>query len=544
MNRNSPSDEDDTEPVLIVGWDGAPFSLINDLIDRGDLPVLESIAENGYFGPLNTVPYVMSSCAWSTFITGKNAGKHGIYDFYADDFREQSYFRNPINSTARDSNEIGHILNRHGKRIGKLNVPMTFPASNVNKFTVTGMLTPSKQSDGFCHPENFLSEFEELDRYRIDSGEGKDADRDEFLSEIEHIVESRFEIALYAIEKEQVDVFFVVFTSPDRLSHYYYHFYDKNHPFRKNESNADLEKYADAIPNLFKNLDSKLGEIKHMFESEYGKEPLTAVVSDHGMESLDRILHVNKWLSNNGYLEFKDGVRDTKSTVSRKTEEVLDERVEYIFGNVNWENTQAYSVGKRGAIYINQKGREPEGLVPNSERDQVIGSLIDDLSSITDPETGKEIIESVHTRDEIFHGPHVEEAPDILLSLTDGYYPFGYAFALEKTDIISTNDWSHMPFVTGIESGPGILAIEGEKISSTASEIDAGLKDFLPTLLHYLNLSVPKDMDGQVLQEILIDDQLQEITFEDSRKAESTDTDSSESDQQAIKDRLKDLGYL
>lgn len=530
------------ERVLIVGWDGAPYPLVRDMLESGDLPNLESIVDDGYFGPLETVPYVMSSCAWSTFLTGKNAGKHGIYDFYASDFRGDSYFRNPINASARDSRDLGDILSEHGLSLGRVNVPLTYPARPVDGFTVTGMLTPSKDSEGFCYPPDFLHDFEELERYRIDSGEGKDADKDEFLADVDAVVEGRMELVLYALENSSdLDVYFAVFTSPDRLSHYYWHFEDETHPFRRNESPEDLERYRNVIRDLFRDLDEKLGEVVDRFRANYG-DPMVAVVSDHGMTSLKRVFHVNKWLARNGYLTFKDEFDG--SAVDDDVEEILDDRVEYIFGKVDWKNTTAYAIGKRGAIYVNQKGREPRGIVDPEDREDVIANLEADLREVVDPETGERIVEAVQTREELFHGDHVEEAPDILLRLSDGYYPFGYAFELEKPDLVSTNDWPDMPFVTGIEDGDGILAVAGDRIDPDCEKLDVGLVDFAPMLLHYLGLPVPDDMDGEVPLSLFDDDYTDAVEYQPAAAAESRAEELSSEEEETVKDRLEDLGYL
>lgn len=525
--------------VLLVGWDGAPFDLISDLLDEGRLPTLDGLREDGYFGPLETVPYVMSSCAWSTFLTGKNAGKHGVFDFYSNEFREGTYFREPIDSSTRDGPDLGELLNDRDRTIGQINVPMTYPVPEVDKFAIGGMISPGIDADGFVHPTDFLDEYEDLSEYRIDVGEGKDADRDTFLDAIDQTVESRVDMSTYCLEQsEDLDVFFVVFTCPDRLSHYFYHYYDEGHPFRANEEPEDLDQYADVLPELYEDLDGLLGSLIERFESRYGDDALTCLVSDHGMRSLNRIFHVNKWLDQNGYLSFKDEYETADEEISEK----LDDRVQYIFGKVNWEETTAYAMGKRGAIYVNLEGREPAGSVPPEEYDDVIESLVEDLSEVVDPKTDTNVIEDIHTRDKLFHGPHIKKAPDVMLDLKDGCYPFGYAFELDEPNLFSTNDWLEMPFVLGIEDGDGIFAASGPGIAAEQETVDVALEDVSPFLLHYLGHSVPEEMDGTVPADLFTADNDRAVSYEtersDAESAESEDTD------QRVKDRLQDLGYL
>lgn len=525
--------------VLLVGWDGAPHDLIAEMLETGDLPNLEGVVEDGYFGPLETVPYVMSSCAWSTFLTGKNAGKHGIFDFYANNFRGGTYFREPIDATARAGRDLGLLLNDRGRTIGQVNIPMTYPAPAVDEFAVTGMISPGTDSDGFVHPSDFLNDYGPLSEYRIDVSEGKDADRGTFLDAIDATVASRMDLACYCFERsDDLDVFFVVFTCPDRLSHYFFHFLDEEHPFRVNETLDDLVRYADVIPNLFRDLDELLGELIEAFQAEH-ENALISVVSDHGMRSLERVFHVNKWLAQAGYLTFKPEF-DGPANISEK----LDDRVEYIFGKVDWAETTAYAMGKRGAIYINLDGREPEGTVSSENYDDVIASIESDISHVVDPATNDRVVEDVLTREELFHGKYLDRAPDLLLRLTSGYYPFGYAFELSEPNLFSTNDWPDMPFVTGIEDGAGILALSGPGIAADAEDLEVGLVDMAPFLLHYLGHTVPADMDGEVPVDLLEATDADDVRFGNGGPSDSGERSRNHEADERVKDRLEDLGYL
>ncbi len=547
MSTDSKSDQTQSKtksPLLVVGWDGAPYSLVRALVEDGTLPTLADIASDGYFGPVETVPYVMSSSAWSTVLTGKNAGKHGIFDFYANDFKEGTYFRKPIDATARTEAELGQYLNDKGKTLGQINVPMTYPAADYDEFVISGMTTPSTDDEGFVSPDTFLDSYDGLEEYKIDLDEDKDAPRDVFIDDIKRMIDTRMDLTCYALERaEAPDVVFAIFTAPDRFSHFLWHFWDENHPFRKNESEEDLEAYSEILIDLFVDLDGKLAGLIERVEEKYDTEPTVAVMSDHGMKSLTHIFHMNKWLSDHGYLSFKEGEREP--SLDDDAEEVLNDEVEYIFGKVDWENTEAYALGKRGAIYVNQEGREPEGIVSPEERDDVIERLKEDLSTVVDPETGEEIVETLRSRDELFQGENVGRAPDLLVSLADGYYPFGYAFELEQENIITTNDRPDLPFVTGIEDGDGIFAISGPDIAADTSEVDLSLEDVTPLVLYQQGLAPTEDMDGTV-PDGLFTEKFRETNpvRNDPPLAKQVQEEMNESDKSAVEDRLEDLGYL
>lgn len=529
--------------VLIIGWDGAPFELIKDLIKGNRLPNLKRIINNGFFGPLETVPYVMSSCAWSTMVTGKNAGKHGIFDFYSNEFEDHSYFRRPINASARQERELWDLLSEHRIKVGAVNVPMTYPAVKVNGFMVAGLLSPSINDKNFVYPHNLLNNYQESKNYTIDFEGEKNTPKDQFIESIDKMIEARTSLTLYLIEENKdVDVLFTVFTAPDRFAHYFWHFYDKTHPYRKNESKEDLEKYEDTLIRIYEKLDEKLGIIVRKFEKEMiSKDFSIILISDHGISSLKKILHLNKFLNEKGYLKFKP-----KEERKELGKDILDKNVSYIFGKVDWSNTKAYAMGKRGAIHVNLEGREPNGIVNRGDYRRLVEKLKSDLKSIKDPETSETIVKKVYSRDELFFGKNIQKAPDILIFLKEGYFPFGYAFSLDKPGLISVNDKVELPFVTGIESGDGILCIRDKNIKTNATFKNSKISDFTPTLLYLLGLHIPKDMDGRVLEEIFKKSYLQKnpIRYEEPReKTRKKKQVYSEEDAEKIRKRLEKLGY-
>lgn len=521
-----------TEPVLIVGWDGAPFTDVHDWIADGRLPNLERIAGDGYFGPLNSVPYVMSPCAWSTFLTGTNAGKHGVFDFYATDFRDGTYFREPIDARNREQPELWELLNAQDRSAGFLNVPVTYPAADLDEFMVSGVLSPDVHDPEFASPEGFLDDYEDLDDYLIDLDVGKDDDRDEFLDTVHRMVERRADLALHCVEQcDDIDVFMVVFTAPDRLSHYFWHFHDEAHPYRETESEATLSEYQDVLLELFELLDEKLGELYSAFEETVVEPGSVAVVSDHGMDSLDTMFFVNQWLADRGYLTFAEGEEEYGP-------EELPDQKEYVFGRVDWSETQAYSIGKAGDIYVNLEGREPEGSVAPEDYESVRSAIADDLRKLSDPETGEEVLADVTPREEVFDGPYTETAPDLLVTLMGGYYSLGYLF---EGETFLRNARPDAPFVTGIEDGPGIVCQSGPLFSQRAIDsVDFGLIDYVPTLLHGLGLNCSPEMDGRVVTELV--ESSGDVSL-DPDLAKGTERTPSEDVSESVEQRLKDLGY-
>jgi len=484
--------------MLIIGWDGAPFKLINNLIKENNLPNLNKIIKNGFFGQLETVPYVMSSCAWSTMVTGKNAGKHGIFDFYSNEFNGDSYFRNPISAINREEKEVWKYLSKRDIKIGLINIPMTYPAKKVNGYMVAGMLTPKVNSKYFTYPDDLLNNYKGLQNYIIDIVKTQNMTYDDLLNDVYKMIESRTDLILYLIKNHKnVDLLFAVYTAPDRISHFFWHFYDKSHPYIKNESSKDIQKFKNVIADIYKKLDEELGIIIKTFKKYISNDFSIMVLSDHGMSSLKKIVHINKILNKKGYLKFKP----KKDWIEFK-KDILDSKVGYIYGKIDWLETKAYSIGKRGAIYINLKGREPYGIIEKNDYEKIIKQIKEDFTNLKDPSIGNKIVKNIKSRDELFFGKNIEKAPDILIYLYNGYFPFGYAIDIDKPNIISINDDKYLYFVTGIESGDGILCIYDKRVKSNSTYDESKIIDITPTLMYMFNSLIPIDMDGRVLTEI------------------------------------------
>ena len=471
--------------VLIIGWDGAPYELIHELLIRERLPNLHRVVTDGIFTPLKTVPYVMSPSAWSSMVTGKNAGKHGIFDFYGNEL-DPNYFRKPINSTALCEPTFWDVMGLYGHTVGLINLPLTYPAKELNGFVVSGMLTPNVRDPFFTYPSTLLDAYDRRDHYIIDVEDDKQTPREHFIQSISNMIESRTDLILHLITHHPVDTLFAVFTAPDRVQHWFWHFLDPTHPYLKHEDSATQQQYHDTIPRIYELLDAKLGIIRRQFEEVTSSDVSILVVSDHGMTSLQRIYDVNRYLASQGYLTFKPVDKWTSLPHN-----ILAKHVNYIYGKVDWSQTKAYSIGKRGAIYINLKGREPQGIVEEEEYEQLIHQILDDL-------TRQDIVDQSYARTDLFNGKHLHKAPDILIFLRKGCFPFGYFFLGEK-QLIMTNDNKTSPFVSGIEYGDGIFGLSDTALSHTHNPPQyLRMEDVASNLLNLCDLPLLSDMDGTI----------------------------------------------
>ncbi len=143
--------------VLVIGLDGGTFDLILPWVQKGHLPVFKKLMQEGVWGELQSTTPPLTGPAWSSFITGKNPGKHGIYDFMRRN--PEGYNWITFNATQRSGISFWRLLGDHGKKVIVFNVPGTYPPEKVNGVLISGYLTPPKASD-FVFPAELKRELE------------------------------------------------------------------------------------------------------------------------------------------------------------------------------------------------------------------------------------------------------------------------------------------------------------------------------------------------------------------------------------------------
>ncbi len=540
--------------LIIIGWDGATLDVADPWMDAGYLPNLAHVRQHGVVSPLESVILPVSGPAWSAFMTGKNPGKNGIYDFLKR--RPNSYERRVMNSSDVDSATLWEVVSAQGGRVCVINVPGTYPPRPVNGILVSGMLTPSTDVP-YTHPPEFAETLQHiLGGYRLSVtggviSPGKEPD---FIADVHAVLDQRTRLLDYLLASEPFDLMTFVFFETDVMQHKFWgHHEDPSSPYRH------------AIRETYQHADRALGHVLDTLDSD----TTLFVVSDHGGGSLRKIVLLNRWLIENGFLKLKpQAAAGFKQWFARynpilKTYDLLKRmglggisrlfprslRLRVInaffsFEDIDWEHTVAYSVGHFGQIFINLKGREPQGCVePGDEYEAVREKIISALQSLSDPETGERIVDRVYRREELYHGPHFEETPDLLLMMGGMRYvtssdQMGWEEQSVFADSVYGDTGTHRLHGMFLGMGPGIRA--GLRLDN------AHLLDMAPTALYTMGLPVPKDMDGRVLQEIFEPQMLQDAPpqyVESEEFTAKTHVLSSE-EEALVEERLRNLGYL
>ncbi|OGO14955.1 MAG: hypothetical protein A2Z14_05455 [Chloroflexi bacterium RBG_16_48_8] len=206
---------------------------------------------------------------------------------------------------------------------------------------------------------------------------------DQFLALCDSILSSREQLFLHQVACFKEGVLAAVFDTLDRVQHMFW----RDRP--------------DVIEGWYEKLDVLLGRIQDQAGDELGQEPRILVVSDHGFADFETKVHLNRWLIDKGYLVLK----------SAKDQGKLED--------VDWSRSRAYAIGLT-SLYLNQAGREGQGIVQKSDRDALLDRLKSELLQWQGPDDRK-VVHGVWCSEEMYNGPMTEFGPDLVVGFNTGY---------------------------------------------------------------------------------------------------------------------------
>ena len=539
--------------VYVIGFDGATWRFIQPLVERGEMPNFQRLMEEGTYGELmSTIPF-QSAAAWVTFMTGKNSGEHGVYMFQDYDSRSYSYVGRTANSRYFSGQTIFDMVGQMGGTVTAVRVPMTYPAWPINGRMVSGFPTPGDTPDSF-YPAELREELGSS--AQPEQSDFRDLTTEQQAATLEAQTERLSELVSRLMDGDH-DLFMVVHRISDEVHHFFIGFVDPRTPAYDADNAA---KYGDLVNHFYRKMDQTLGETL----DRLGPEDTIFVISDHGGNiTPPRQFNVNVWLAQQGLLMVKQEAKSLKSRIYALNQQLLPAPLRSALRRtapksvrgelkqmwkglqeIDFSSTQAYHFPMKcpplAGIVINVRGRQPQGVVAPEEYEALRERLMRDLLELRDRRTGEKVVVSVHKREELYHGPYVQRAPDLVV-WCHGLYKEG---PLAAGPLIGEVPYDELVQVPGSHDEKGILLAMGPGIEQGKVLEGARLIDLPPTILHAMELPVPSNMDGHVLTELFVEQERAVESVDLSLSRQSGESYLSEDEEQQIKEKLKGWGYL
>jgi len=543
--------------VLIIGLDGGTWSVLDRFMERGCMPNLAALCEVGHRAELLSTNPPITPVAWSSFATGMNPGKHGIFGFLSPQSEPGGYSPPPVRRESIRVPSLWRRVSDAGLRTTVLSVPLTYPPEPVNGYMVSGMFTPESAEDS-THPRSLAGELNAaggMPQFRLAgrreaetaedvaaSAERLDENAVRFFAALEEMTE-RLRRTSLRLEDDPWDLFVAVFMATDRLQHVLWD--------EVMESDPDSA-LGRRIGDLYRGIDSAVADL---IEAA-GEDTVTIVMSDHGFGPCAGSFSMSRWLVDEGYARHRPkrvyrSARKILATTGLKRAAArvvagkgsLGRTVRRSFIPFRWSETRAFlQSGTYGGIRVNLKGREREGIVePGEEYERLRQDLRQRVLDIRDPATGKHVVTAARLAEEVHSGPEARWAPDIILEPNP---ELGYHLA--PGDPGSRTLIRRDPKMRGGHRPEGILLIAGKGVSTGAEMSTCNSADTAPTALWLLGLPVPEDMDGSVLRGLFAGEPAPRLQGGSggSHEGRVDMGDYKESERKEILGRLRDLGYV
>lgn len=528
--------------TVLIGLDGATFDILGPMI-RGEteegvvMPFLARFMAEGYSAPLRSTPNPLTPPAWTSMITGRGPGQHGLYDFIRVQDKGDEVFFTLYDFRDIRRETLWSVVSRQDKSVVSLNFPMMAPPPEINGSLIPGFtswrhlrrnMTPAtlferiQGIEGF-NPKELAWDFE---RENEIGEEMEEAYLAQWIGYHLPREEQWFRIAYALLTEDRPDLMAIMFDGTDKIQHQAWKYLDpKLQPENPEPSHQRLRKLA---LDYYRRLD---GYLERLVEAA-GPEAQVFMASDHGFTVSDLVVRINRYLGELGYLKW----RETPKSEAEKR------RAASSFAYLDWQQTLAYcpTPSSNGIIIRVADAPGKPGIAPE-EYPAFREKLTRELYALKDPATGQPVIAKVMTREEAFPGDFMHDAPDLTLVLSD----FGFVSIRDVEPAVAhRNDpiGTHHPDGIFLARGPGIepgVRGDTQPITAVAS-----------TLLYSLGLEVPEDFEAPVAADCFTESHLMtrpvRIGAATSPVSDGVTQDETipEEDKEKILAQLKMLGYL
>lgn len=511
--------------TIVIGLDGGNWPLIDQWLEEGRLQNLATLRQSGAWGVSNSHLPPVTCPNWKCYASGKNPGKLGVYWWERIDTDRQKMHL--PDSTDFQSPELWDYLNDAGFSAGVVNLPMTYPPREVDDFMIAG--GPRSREKNYTKPDALETELEDRFEYRVHPEHVLTSNEDatETVEMIYDLLRTRLRTAHTLAEERDVDFLHVTLFHLNVLQHYFW-------------NGPETRRAWEIIDE----------ELTPFVENDYN----LVLMSDHGCTEIHTVFYVNRWLEQQGYLSTESSLTSRLYDIGITQERLAglirtvglekyirpliprqiierfptDEGVvrEEKLSMVDWENTTAIGSGQ-GLIYVVAD--------TEAEREAVLSSLEADLAAATGL-TGEPIAREIFRRNELYEGEHVDRAPDLIFDQQPGVHT-GEAMGQDEA-MAEPVDWR------GENVPGGMVLFAGEGIAP--HQIDPiQISDIAPTILHWLGLDVPSDMDGTpVLDVFAADSEASSRSVVTRSPLPMLGDDARPGLDDDVEQRLEEIGYL
>ncbi len=540
MTRRGPNNMNQTgsaAKVTIIGLDGATWNVIDDVVLDHAMPTLKKLRDNGYWGVLKSTEPALTPAAWTSCITGCSPPIHGVAGF-----RNYRFKNDTLGIGSASDCLVPNMFQKLGDQdfsVAAINVPWTYPCTNINGIMVAGYGSPGI----FTYPEQFRKELlAEISDYDIlakwETSESYSlAELDTRISLVERSFIQRLQAATLISKRTSCDVMMLVFQDLDKLGHYMWQYLDSD---KRNRWPG----HRDRMFKMFSHLDSVIAGLLKLGNDS----SLVAVVSDHGMGPKLVNVYPNLLLYQWGYLKFQNPLRRFIRRTRRNLWSLFGRNkprmsVEMKFP-IDWARSKAVLMlaDINGHLFLNVRGRQPKGTIePGVQYENTLDDLQKRFSQLRSPLTGLPLFEKVVRPSELYSRDCVdnERFGDLVLVPGPGCFIKTKLSAKIPGAEPLPEDSSQ-----GCHRPEGIFILSGPNIKPARAE--ANIIDIAPTVYASLGAKLPKYMDGRVLTK----------AFNQQPRIEYLDTDDDSfhiapprgqltaDEEQIVAKRLAELGYL
>lgn len=399
--------------ACVIGLDGVPYSMLTELARKGIVTTIARLMDSGHLHKMKASLPEISAVSWTDFMTGANPGVHGIFGF--TDFKPDSYGIRFPNFLDLKTETFWDILGKKDKKCIVLNQPSTYPARKINGVLVSGFVAIDLAKA--VYPRAQMAALEQMG-YQIDIDTLKTRDNPGFLWQELAKTMAGHQKALNYFWEEDWDYFEFVITGTDRLHHFLWNAYeDGGHPFHEN------------FFDYYRGVDHVVGKIAASFRKMTGGEEGLYILSDHGFTGIEQEVYLNAWLEQEGYLKFSGPDPAGLESIAPET--------------------AAFALDPN-RIYLNLKKKFPRGIVDPSEKKALKEEISGKLLKLE--YQGKKVVRRVFYTEDIYAGPLLAKAPDLIVLGEPGFDMKGSTKKKEifgRTSLQGMHTWDDAFFLAG-----------------------------------------------------------------------------------------------